>query len=399
MRSLMSGALVVLLLAAPGWALGESSEVPPPSPETVGVAPGVLYPLLPTQLTPPTYDYAAAETCAGCHYLSLAEGSLPALDHTSRVLGVWLESAAAVNASCTSANNPPTSLGVPYACCTGVGTGTCGDMWQLTGSGWFASRHSQSDYASTENGFCAKCHSPLQASASAGFNNGAVVDAGPIPQQRFQAVTCGACHPPYNISSQIGPMNPGAVAGIAIYLWKGYNNPASYQAVSAGVNSDGTSKTDLLCLNCHEQRHDTDNAAMWAMMTTTHNHLIPGGGPVRCIDCHMSEYQYIIGSSGLTEVFHDWNVGADLPYSCGAIGSVSNCHNSSYSKFTVTDAQNLIPYIKEQHGVVLTGGVGGDWWDLPPFNGEVQVAMSAHGAPTLVDFKILEREISKIDAM
>jgi NapC/NirT cytochrome c family, N-terminal region len=385
MRSLISVAVVVLSLAAPAWVLGDSSEA------QAADAAGVLYPLLPTQLTPPTYDYAAPETCAGCHYISAAElGPESALDHTSRVLGVWLQNAAAVDNSCTA-------TGVPYTCCTGAHAGTCPDMWQLTGSGWFASRHSQSDYASTENAFCAKCHSPLQASASASFNNGAVVNAGPVPQQRFQAVTCATCHPPDNITAQIGALNPDAIDGgaISIYLFKGYNNPASYQTLSTGVNADGTSKEDLLCLNCHEQRHNfTPGTPMYAMMTTTHNHLIPGGGPVRCMDCHMSTYQSIGGGSTglpvLEERFHDWNVGADLPYSCGAIGSVSNCHNGRFSKFTVTDAQNLIPYIKEQHS---------DWWSLPPFNGEVQVAMSAHAAPTLVEFKILEREISKIDAM
>ena len=361
MRSLMSGALLVLLLlATPAWARGrwpvKGSEAPATSPATAAVAPGILYPPLPTNMSLPTYDYAAPETCAGCHFIL-------GLDHTSRVFGViWNDTT---------------------------------QTWQLTGSGWLASRHAQSDHASTENGFCAKCHSPLQASASASFNNG-VVNAGPIPQQRFQAVTCATCHPPDNITAQIGALNPDAIDGgaVAIYLWKGVNNPASYQTLSAGVNADGTSKEDLLCLNCHEQRHNTDNSAMWAMMTTTHNHLIPGGGPVRCMDCHMSTYQSIGGGSTglpvLEERFHDWNVGADLPYSCGAIGSVSGCHNSKYTKFTVTDAQNLIPYIKEQHI---------DWWSLPPFNGAAQSAVTAHGAPTVVEYKTLEREISKIDAM
>jgi nitrate/TMAO reductase-like tetraheme cytochrome c subunit len=266
-------------------------------------------------------------------------------------------------------------------------------MWQLTGSGWFASRHAQSDYATTENGFCAKCHSPLQAYAPASFSNGAVANAPAVPQQRFQAVTCATCHPPDNITAQIGALNPSAMDGgaVSIYLWKGYNNPASYQTLSTGVNSDGTSQEDLLCLNCHEQRHNTDDSAMWAMMTTTYG---PNGGPVRCIDCHMSEYQSIGGGSTglplLEERFHDWNVGADLPYSCGAVGSVSGCHNSAYSVFTVADAQNLIPFIKEQHT---------EWWSLPPFNGVVQAAVPAHGAPTLIEYKTLEREISKIDAM
>jgi len=388
----MSGTLVVLLLAAPAWVLGGSAEAA--SPELAAVAPGITYPVLPTELTPPTYDYAAPETCAGCHFIQ--EGNLPGLDHTSRVLGVWFESATAVNAECTA--GPTTSGGVttpgaPFACCTGKGAGTCSSMWQLTGSGWFASRHAQSDYATTENGFCAKCHSPLQAYAPASFSNGAVANAPAVPQQRFQAVTCATCHPPDNITAQIGALNPSAMDGgaVSIYLWKGYNNPASYQTLSTGVNSDGTSQEDLLCLNCHEQRHNTDDSAMWAMMTTTYG---PNGGPVRCIDCHMSEYQSIGGGSTglplLEERFHDWNVGADLPYSCGAVGSVSGCHNSAYSVFTVADAQNLIPFIKEQHT---------EWWSLPPFNGVVQAAVPAHGAPTLIEYKTLEREISKIDAM
>ena len=358
MRSLISAALVVLVLGAPAWARGQSPVKGSEAAATsAAVAPGILYPPLPTNMSLPTYDYAAPETCASCH-------AVLGLDHTSRVLGVIWNDAT--------------------------------QTWQLTGSGWIASEHAQSDHGSTENEFCAKCHSPLQASASAGFSNGAIADAGPIPQQRFQAVTCATCHPPDNITAQIGALNPDAIDGgaIAIYLWKGYNNPASYQTLNPGVNADGTSEEDLLCLNCHEVRHNTDNSAMWAMMTTTHNHLIPGGGPVRCMDCHMSEYQSIGGGSTglpvLEEVFHDWNVGADLPYSCGAIGSVSNCHNSKYTKFNVTDAQNLIPYIKEQHI---------DWWSLPPFNGVAQAAMPAHGAPTLVEYKILEQEISKIDAM
>src|SRR5208283_5573794 len=237
MRWLMSGALlVVLLLAAPAWARGrwpvKGSEAPATSPATAAVAPGILYPPLPTNMSIPTYDYAAPETCAGCHFIL-------GLDHTSRVFGViWNDTT---------------------------------QTWQLTGSGWLASRHAQSDHASTENGFCAKCHSPLQASARASFNNG-VVNADPIPQQRFQAVTCATCHPPNNITAQIGALNTDAIDGgaIAIYLWKGYNNPASYQTLppaSSGVNGDGTSKEDALCLNCHEQRHDfTAGTPMYAMM-------------------------------------------------------------------------------------------------------------------------------------
>ena len=243
-------------------------------------------------------------------------------------------------------------------------------MWQLTGGGWFDSRHAQSDYSTTENGFCAKCHSPLQASASASFSGGSTINAAPVPQKRFEAVTCAACHPPDNIVKQIGAMNPGAFDGgmVAIYLWKGRNNPASYQTLSTGKNADGTSQEDLLCLNCHEQRHDTDNPAFQTMFYTV---------GVKCESCHMGHPQSIGGGStglpSLSERFHNWNVGANLPYSC-------SCHSS---EFTLAVMQNLIPYIKEQHGVSGPPPLT-DWWTLPPFNGEVQVAMAAHGT-TLAD--------------
>src|SRR5271166_5056216 len=242
MRSLISGALIVLLLAAPAWARGRSPVTRSEASANPAVAPRILYPPLPTNMSLPTYDYAAPETCAGCHFLL-------GLDHTSRVLGVIWNDAT--------------------------------QTWQLTGDGWLASAHSQSDHGSTENAFCAKCHSPLQASASAGFDNGAVVNAGPVPQQRFQAVTCGSCHPPDNITAQIGALNPNALYGgaTAIYLWKGVNNPASYQTLDPGVYPDGTpvypdgtpkagtSKEDLLCLNCHEQRHNTDDPVFEEMYT------------------------------------------------------------------------------------------------------------------------------------
>ena len=301
------------------------------------VPPGVLYPPLPTNMSLPTYDYAAPETCAACHFIL-------GLDHTSRVLGViW---------------NDQTQV------------------WQLTGGGWLASQHSQSDHGSTENAFCAKCHSPLQASAVAGFNNGLVTGAAPIPQSRFQAVTCATCHPPDNITAQIGALNPNAIDGgaTAIYLWKGFNNPASYQTLNPGQD-------DLLCLTCHEQRHSTGDSAFAAMYSAG----------VRCIDCHMAPYQYIGGGDTglpqLNERFHDWNVGADLPYSCGAQGALSGfgCHSS----FTVTDAQNIIPFIRQQHI---------DWWTLPPFNGQPQVAVSAHSRMTVAEYRVLWQEIARADS-
>ena len=301
--------------------------------------PGILYPPLPTNMSLPTYDYSETETCAGCHFIL-------GLDHTSRALGViW-------NAQTQS--------------------------WALTGSGWLASAHSQTEHGSTENAFCAKCHSPLQAAAMAGFDNGAVTNASAIPQPRVQAVTCGTCHPPDNITAVLGALDPNAIDGgaISIYLWKGLNNPASYQTLNPGQD-------DLLCLNCHEQRHDTSDSAFAAMYAAG----------VRCVDCHMAAYQYVGGGDSglpqLAERFHDWKVAANLPYSCGAQGSLPgqfSCHSS----FTVTDAQNIIPFIRQQHS---------QWWSLPPFNNQPQVAaVSAHSLMTVAQYAMLWREISKADS-
>lgn len=333
--------LPIVLTATGGWAgqirWGGRARVLATQPGQT--PPGILYPPLPTNMSMPTYDYSTPESCAGCHFIL-------GLDHTARAFGVIWDAQR--------------------------------QTWDLTGSGWLASDHAQSDHGSTENGFCAKCHSPLQAAATAGFDNGAVTNANPIAPARFEAVTCATCHPPDNMTAILGALNPNAIDGgaIAIYLWKGYNNPASYQTLNPGQD-------DLLCLNCHEQRHNTGDSAFAAMYAAG----------VRCIDCHMAAFQYVGGGSTglpqLAERFHDWKVGTNLPYSCGAQGALPgqfSCHSS----FTVTDAQNIIPFIRQQHS---------DWWTLAPFNNEPQVAvLSAHSLMTEAQYAMLWSEIAKVDA-
>ena len=310
---------------------------------------GIISPVLPTDVSLPTYDYAVPENCAGCHFIL-------GLNFTSRALGVIWNSTT--------------------------------NTWDLTGSGWLSAWHSQSDHGSTENTFCAKCHSPMQAAATASFNAGAV-NASPVPQPRFQAVTCATCHPPDSVIAALGTMNPNAFAGgaVAVYLWKGLDNPASYQTLTQGTpgQPQQPGQEDTLCLNCHEQRHSTGDTAFQAMYAAG----------VRCIDCHMAEYRYIRGSMGapqLAERFHDWKVGANLPYSCGAQGSISNCHSS----FTVADAANIIPFIRQEHSA---------WWTLSPFNGQPQptslppvAAIAAHRVVQLAEYKALWREIAEVDA-
>ena len=97
------------------------------------------------------------------------------------------------------------------------------------------------------------------------------------------------------------------------------------------------------------------------------------------------------GLPELSEVFHNWNVGADLPYSCGVQGSCrgADCHYNQYTQFTVTDAQNIIPFIRSQHS---------EWGSLPPFNNQPQVAVSAHSTMSVVDYRVLWQEIAWADS-
>jgi hypothetical protein len=322
--------LLALVMTIGAWAGADSwkAQVPLAQAQTT--------PPLPANFTPPNYDYSSPKSCGACHFLL-------GFDHTSRALGAMFNNAT--------------------------------QSWQLTGDGWLSSWHSQSAHGSNENTFCGKCHAPLQASASASFDNGLFVNTDQVPQGKFAAVTCVTCHPPDNVATVLVAQNPDAVLGgaLGIYLWKGYSNPASYQPIAPG-------QEDTLCLHCHEQRHNTDNPVFQKMYSNS----------VKCIDCHMAAYLIFTGTPDnpqppLTERFHDWKVAGNLPYSCGVQGSLSGCH----SGFTVTDAQNIIPFIKEQHSA---------WWSLPPFNGQLQVAVSAHSQMTVADYKLLWQEIAKIDA-
>ena len=111
---------------------------------------------------------------------------------------------------------------------------------------------------------------------------------------------------------------------------------------------------------------------------------------VTCIDCHMAPYIVgVAGNStgtpvGLTERFHDWKVAENLPYSCGAQGSLSGytCH----SNFSAASALAFIPFMTFQHS---------DWWSLPPFSTEV-AAVSAHELNATSDQLVLWREIQAV---
>jgi hypothetical protein len=240
----------------------------------------------PEALYPPSYDYSALNDCTSCHFI---DGSLG--DFMPEAVGVIWDNTR--------------------------------NAFAFSGGGWLASRHSQSNYKSTQNTYCAKCHSPMQATKEAKWTVGLNQNSQPIPDGKVEAVTCASCHPPDDAVI--------AVLGreLAIYLFGDVHDPASFQVIREG-------KEDLLCLNCHTTRHNEGNAAFDLM-------YVAG---VRCIDCHMANYgTFVTSGAPVQRRFHDFKVAKNLPYSCGVDGSIIHCHPG----FSVESTNAFIPYMKDQH--------------------------------------------------
>jgi hypothetical protein len=191
-------------------------------------------------------------------------------------------------------------------------------VFSFTGNGWRASAHSQSNYKSTQNTYCAKCHSPIQAKPDAQFKMGM---SEPIADGKVEGVTCAACHPSKASAAILG-------SRLGIYrIGMDKATPEAYDIIKHGDE-------DRLCMNCHNKRHNEDNPAFELM-------YVAG---VRCIDCHMAPYGHILGTE-IEKRFHDFKVAKNLPYSCGVEGSIVHCHPEFGAESTVA----LIPYMKEQH--------------------------------------------------
>jgi len=316
-------------------------------------------PIPPTNLDRPSYDYSDANSCPACHFI---EG----YDHTARAAGLQFNSTT--------------------------------NLWERTGHGWWDSRHAQSQYGwsstainygwiqpagpygETDNTFCASCHSPLQASATEPgmFSDGSVID--PLTVSTFQSVTCSSCHPSNTLDPAILKAYPTAESGGQVGTLIRGANPrlaSSWFPILPGQENQ-------FCLNCHEVNpHNTPanpNAIFQVMFDAG----------VTCIDCHMAPY--IVGVAGnttgtpvgLTERFHDWKVAENLPYSCGAQGSLNQftCH----AEFTADSARAFIPLLTVQHS---------EWWSLPPFSTDT-AAVSAHELNATSDQLALWREIQAV---
>lgn len=325
---------------------------------TVGAALAAA-PIPPTNLDRPDYDYSNV-TCTSCHFID-------GYDHTARAAGLqW---------------NATTQ------------------QWDRTGHGWWDSAHAQSQfgwsstsinhgwvqppgpYGENDNTFCAYCHSPLQADGTSQFSNGAVIN--PVTVSTFQAVTCASCHPSNTVAAEILATYPTAESGgETATLLRGQNpaKPGSWIPLLPG-------QEDQFCLTCHEQDpHDAQANSIFLVMYNA---------GVTCIDCHMAPYRIFTGTAAspqpaLPERFHDWKVAENLPYSCGAQGSLSgfNCH----SEFTADSARAFIPVLTQQHSA---------WWSLAPFSGTSATSnsdgvISAHSLSTPADYLNLWQQIQAV---
>jgi hypothetical protein len=211
----------------------------------------------------------------------------------------------------------------------GVSFDTAANAFTFSGGGWRASQHSISNYKSTQNTYCAKCHSPLQAKPEAAFKKGMLINTEQIEEGKVEGVTCAACHPSHTSAVVLGRR-------LGLYKWgMDKTKPEAYEVTQHG-------QEDGMCLSCHVERHDEDNPAFRVMYDAE----------VRCIDCHMAPYGTIVDTH-VEKRFHDFKVAKNLPFSCGVEGSVVHCHPGHTAEGTL----EFIPYMKKQHG---------DWWPLKP---------------------------------
>jgi hypothetical protein len=311
-------------------------------------------PIPPTNLDRPDDDYSNANSCPACHFID-------GYDHTARAAGLQFNSTT--------------------------------NLWERTGHGWWDSRHAQSQYGwsntatnygwtqpsgpygETDNTFCAFCHSPLQADGTATFSSGSVIN--PVTVSTFQGVTCGSCHPSNTVAGEILKQYPNALSGGETgTLIRGADPTMASSWIPLLPGQE-----NQFCLNCHEQNpHNPQANSIFQVMFDA---------GVKCIDCHMAPYQIFIGTAAkpaaaLPERFHDWKVAENLPYSCGAQGSLNQftCH----SEFTADSARAFIPLLTVQHSA---------WWSLPPFSTST-AAVSAHELNATSDQLTLWREIQAV---
>ncbi len=277
--------------------------------------PDLLAQYVPPNYLPPNYNYkenSGTTGCIRCHIINLATGS-----------GAHM----------------PEAVGFTWD--------TTASAWKLSGQGWMASKHAQSNYESTRNTFCARCHSPLESDQNATMTNNVPVSIGGITTGVMEGVGCSVCHPSHNGGVALGRR-------LGIYNGAGINAPypSTHAYYPAGASDRGNcgnvspscagpvpyrpvahGEEDLLCLSCHVQRHNESDPD-WQQMYQA---------GVLCIDCHMAVTRDL--PSGLEVRAHDFKVAANLPFSCGVDGSIIQCHPG----YSADETRAYLPFFKEQH--------------------------------------------------
>lgn len=160
---------------------------------------------------------------------------------------------------------------------------------------YYDSSHAMSFGSPQANTYCAKCHSPFQADPDASYGN-----KEPVPQDEWEAVTCGSCHPPHDLRVEWG--TPIGNYDIAAADWS-----PLYDA-------------NELCVSCHTgSRHTGPDEFKGYGDVMFHKK------DVGCIDCHMAKVPTDYDPEERRHT-HTFDVGANLPYSCGV--GPGGCHSN-----------------------------------------------------------------------
>lgn len=183
-----------------------------------------------------------------------------------------------------------------------------------TGKGWLDSKHAVSVTAPTNNNtYCAWCHQPTLETASSDNNKVGVVKAG-----MWHGMSCQGCHTTHTIAAQFGTRYTNLHPGSDLEEAESYIPRHSEDAKAANNQ----------CLFCHGSFHGFSSKVKTALYESD---------AIRCIDCHMPGYR--VGSTGMTERYHNMKVVDNLPLSCnGRFGALISCHSrvtKKWSRFVV----------------------------------------------------------------
>jgi hypothetical protein len=187
---------------------------------------------------------------------------------------------------------------------------------------WLESDHANSYRGFLGNTYCARCHSPFQADPLA--THGENED---VPSEEWEAVTCGACHPPHDLRVEWG--TPIGIYDVDAGEWSPVNRE--------DVND--------LCLHCHSGEEPHNEPVEFQGF----GKVMYEKKGVRCIDCHMAKVPNTVVAEETWRHAHDMGVGGDVvegpeddgalliedkeQYSCGTIPG--GCHDNKTKEWAL----------------------------------------------------------------